>query len=107
MSGKVHNMEGRLGVGYKKHHHANSTTLCMPFLLLLLSLLHTTGWAGSAGEGKEQTPDPQRRLFVQPINYNTNRKREDKRTGDRILGQTSKSSPSCLINHNLNAFMVL
>lgn len=62
---------------------------CMPFLLLLLSLLHTTGWAGSAGEGKEQTPDPQRCLFVQPNNYNTNGKREDKRTRDQTLGQTS------------------
>lgn len=31
MSCKVHDMEGRLGVGYKKHHHANSTTLLHAF----------------------------------------------------------------------------
>lgn len=38
--------------GVQKHHHANSTTLLHACLLVLLSsLLHTPGWAGSAGNG--------------------------------------------------------
>ena len=89
MNSKVHDMGAGRGRGTKNTIMQTPQRFCMPFLLLLLLslLLHTTGRAG-------QTPGPQRRLFVQPNNYNT--KREDERTGDRTPGQTF-TSPTLML----------
>lgn len=96
MSGKVHDMEVRLGLGYKKHHHANSTTFLHAFLLL--SLLHTMEWAGSAGEGKGHIPDLLHYLFVQPNTTNGTSKDKSSEYSDKLPD---------LLQVNLNSFMLL
>lgn len=51
MNGKVHNMEGRSGVGYKKHRHANSTTLLHAFFIIIIII--TDNGMGGVCWGRE------------------------------------------------------